>query len=57
MLAEALDALAAAAWVPSAAGEAMGVSASQLVKFLKIEPAALGLVNSKRRETGLLALR
>lgn len=57
MLAEALDALAAAAWVPAAAGEAMGVSASQFVKFLKVEPAALQLVNGRRRKAGLPALR
>jgi hypothetical protein len=57
ILAEALDALAVADWSPAAAGEILGVSGSQLVKLLKLEPEALGLVNARRRERGLKACR
>jgi hypothetical protein len=57
LLAEALDALAAADWSPAAAGEKLRVSGSQLVKLLKSEPEAVALVNARRRELGLNACR
>jgi hypothetical protein len=57
ILAEALDALAVADWTPPAAAEILGVSGSQLVKLLKLESEALGLVNARRREIGLKACR
>jgi hypothetical protein len=57
ILAEALDALAVADWSPAAAGAILGVSGSQLVRLLKLEPEALGLVNAQRRELGLKACR
>jgi hypothetical protein len=57
VLAEALDALAAAGWAPAAAGEWLGATASQLVKLLKLEPEGLVMVNRQRRVAGLSALR
>jgi hypothetical protein len=53
LLAEALDVLAAGDWSPSSAAEFLGVSSSQLVKFLKLETEALLLLNMRRRELGL----
>ena len=56
LLAEALDELAARDWdVKSAAGR-LGVSSSQLLKFLKVEPKGLILTNENRRDRGLPAL-
>lgn len=57
LLAEALDLLAQTGWSPTAAGEVLGVSGSQLVKLLKLENEALALVNARRRELGLTACR
>jgi len=57
LLAEALDMLAATAWAPAAAGERLGVSGSQLVKLLKLEPEALTLLNAQRKSLGLRACR
>jgi hypothetical protein len=57
ILAEALDHLAAAEWLPAAAGEQLGTSASQLVKLLKLESEGLALVNRQRQVAGLSALR
>lgn len=56
LLAEALDAIAAADFDATAAATQMAVSTSQLVKFLKVEPAAFTLVNAERRQRGLHAL-
>ncbi len=49
LLAEALDVLSAnEAADPRPAGEALGCTPSQLVKLLKKEPRAIGLVNAER---------
>lgn len=53
LLAEALDTLAGASWDASAAAARIGVSTSQLVKLLKLEPTALKLLNEQRRNLGL----
>ncbi|MBX3425140.1 MAG: peptide chain release factor-like protein [Pirellulales bacterium] len=57
LAAEALDALAAHAWDVAAAAERLGVTASQLVKLLKLERAALERLNAARAEAGLHPLR
>jgi hypothetical protein len=57
LLSEALDALAELeSDLPSAAAR-LNITSSQLVKFLKIEPAALALVNRERQARGLSAYR
>jgi len=56
-LAEALDAIAQLDFDLAAAATKLGVSSSQLVKFLKIEPAALASVNLARLERGLSPYR
>ncbi|MCC6491658.1 MAG: peptide chain release factor-like protein [Pirellulales bacterium] len=57
LVAEALDALAACEWSPAAAGEKLGVTGSQLVRLLKIEPRVLAVVNIERRRRGAGVLR
>lgn len=57
LLAELLDVLALKRWDPGEAAVLMGVSATQLVKLLKKEPAALDLVNAERSKRGLRPLR
>lgn len=57
LLAEALDAVAAWAYDVPRAAEALGVSTSQLVKFLKTEPAAHAHVNTERQRRGLKPMR
>lgn len=57
LLAEALDGLAAADWGVKSAAESLGVTSSQLIKFLKLEPRALALVNAQRSERGAGTLR
>jgi len=57
LLAEALDRLAAAEWDVTVAAEQLGVTASQLVKFLKLEPAAFLQFNAARQARGLKPLR
>jgi hypothetical protein len=57
LLAEALDRLAACDWDTSAAAERLGVTTSQLVKFLKLEPAALQLLNRERQWRELAPLK
>ncbi|WP_428308839.1 peptide chain release factor family protein [Lacipirellula sp.] len=57
LLAEALDALAAADWAAPATAEQLGVSTSQLIKFLKQEPRALALLNRIQTERGLRPYR
>lgn len=52
LLAEALDVLQAMGDEPRAASEALGCSATQLVKLLRGEPRALALVNERRRQAG-----
>lgn len=56
LLAEALDRIAAADWDESAAAETLGVSRTQLVKLLRIEPKALACLNKHRTEKGLKPL-
>lgn len=56
VLAEVLDHLAVAAWEPPAAAANLRVSGTQLVKLLRQEPRALGLVNARRQERGLRVL-
>ena len=57
ILAEALDAIAAAEPDPSTAAATLGCSASQLVKLLKKEPRAFALVNDWRRGGNMRPLR
>jgi hypothetical protein len=57
LLAEALDRLAACDWDAGAAAKRLGVSASQLVKFLKLEPAAFQQLNRERQRRELLPLK
>ena len=56
LLSEALDVLAAREWDASAAAQQLGISTSQLVKFLKLEGAALGLLNDERAKADLKPL-
>ena len=53
MLAEALDVIAACTMDVSAASESLSCTSSQLVKLLKLQPAALALVNQRRGQQGL----
>jgi hypothetical protein len=57
MLAEALDTAARVEFDLAAAAQQLGVSSSQLVKFLKAEPAALAVVNRERLSQGFAAYR
>ncbi|RUL87837.1 peptide chain release factor family protein [Tautonia sociabilis] len=57
LLAEALDVLSSLDFDVKAASEALGCSASQLVKFLKREPRALKQTNDRRSDLGLRPLR
>lgn len=56
LLAEALDAVAAADYDIAAAAKSLGVTASQLSRFLQHEPAAWTAVNAARRQRGLRTL-
>jgi hypothetical protein len=53
LLAEALDALANSGWEPRGAAEQLGCTSSQLVRFVKLEPAAFTELNRRRSELGL----
>jgi len=57
LLAEALDVLDTHSMDMPKAAEALGITASQLTKFLKIEPRAIAKVNEHRRGLGLHVLR
>ncbi len=57
LLAEALDRLAACQWDAAAAAARLGITASQLVKLLGQEPAALLQLNAARKALGLRLLR
>jgi hypothetical protein len=57
LLAEALDRLAAADWDAAKAAAALGITATQLVKFLQQEPLAMQQLNEARLARGLRALR
>lgn len=57
LLAEALDAIAQHNFDLGSAAAALGVSSSQLVKLLRVEPRGLKQVNDRRIELGLKVLR
>jgi UTP:GlnB (protein PII) uridylyltransferase len=57
LLAEALDVLASFDTDLKMAAQALGISASQLVKLWQLEPRALAQVNARRRELGQAPLR
>jgi RF-1 domain len=56
LLAEALDAVTAVEFDVVAAAQWLGVSTTQLVRFLQEEPAAWAAVNDSRRQRGLRPL-
>jgi len=57
LLAEALERLANSDWNATTAAEMLGISTSQLVKFLAQEPEALQQLNAARLARGQRALR
>ena len=57
LLAEAIDRITAMEFDLSAAAKHLSISTSQLVKFLKVEPAAMQMVNAERKERGLHPLK
>ena len=57
LVAEALDVLAIEGFDTKAVADLLSVTTSQLTKFLKNEPRAMMLVNQRRGEIGLNALR
>jgi hypothetical protein len=57
LLAEALDVLELCDMQIRTAAEQLGVTASQLTRFLKLEPAAISQVNRRREQLGLRSLR
>jgi hypothetical protein len=57
LLAEALDVLAQMGDDVAKAARTLGVTTSQLVKFLAQEPAALAALNRRRKERGVAPLR
>lgn len=57
LLSEALDVLAALDWDTGRAAEGLGISMSQLVRFLKLEPRAFRLLNTERQSRKLRSLK
>ncbi|MEW4455818.1 peptide chain release factor-like protein [Bremerella sp. JC817] len=57
LLAEAISVLTQHDWNAAAAASQLGCSSSQLVKFLKNEPSAFALLNTKRQQLGLKPLK
>jgi hypothetical protein len=57
LLAEALDVVAAEAYNVASAARQLGVSTSQMVRFLQQEPRAFEQVNRERHQRGLRELR
>jgi len=57
LLAEAMDVAAAELWDVRAAAEHLGVTTTQLVRFVAMHPAALVEVNRRRAERGMAGLR
>ena len=57
LLAECLDTLANHDWDLKQASEFLSCSSSQIVKFLKLEPRSLMLLNEKRVQIGLSRLK
>lgn len=56
LLAEALDVIAARGYDLPRAAKVLEVTTSQFIKFLKLEPAAHGRVNTERQHRGLKPL-
>ncbi|HCS51855.1 peptide chain release factor-like protein [Rubinisphaera sp.] len=56
LLAEAMDQLLACNWDHKLAAERLGITSSQIIKFLKLEPEALKLLNQHRDEQGMKGL-
>lgn len=56
-LSEALDALAACDWQHTTAAERLGCSSTQLLRLLKLEPAAFQQLNQQRSSRGLRPLK
>ncbi len=56
LLAEALDRLAASQWDVAAVAGQLGATTTQMVRFLKLEPRAIGMLNDARREQALRPL-
>ncbi|QDV73556.1 Peptide chain release factor 1 [Botrimarina mediterranea] len=50
LLAEALDHIAAADWDEAAAATKLGVTRTQLIKLLRLEPAAFAILNRQRAD-------
>ena len=57
LLAEALDHLSAADWDAGRAADILGITSSQLVKFLKLEPRALRRLNDERAARGFGSMK
>ncbi len=57
LLAEALDVLASYDMQIQPAAQQLGITASQLIKFLKLQPRALKIINDRRRELNLAPVR
>ncbi|MBA4120527.1 MAG: peptide chain release factor-like protein [Isosphaera sp.] len=57
LLAEAMDAVAASGWDPRPAAERLGVTPTQLVRFVKDHAPALEVWNAERHRRGLHALK
>ncbi|MCA9240767.1 MAG: peptide chain release factor-like protein, partial [Planctomycetales bacterium] len=57
LIAEALDVLTSCNWEDRAAAELLGVSRTQLIRLLKLEPAALAQLNREREARGLGPLK
>ncbi|TWT93414.1 Peptide chain release factor 1 [Botrimarina colliarenosi] len=57
LLAEALDHIAAVDWDEATAAERLGVSRTQLIKLLRLEPPALALLNQQRADRDRPPLR
>lgn len=53
LLAEALDVIQQRQYDLASAARSLGVSSSQLIRFLKLEPRALSMVNQRRQSMGL----
>lgn len=56
LLAEALDQIAGTDWDEAAAAETLGISRTQMIKLLRLEPAALVSLNAHRADKGLKPL-
>ncbi len=53
LLAEVLDALAAGEWNVAEVASTLDTTTSQLIKFLKLQPEALAMLNRQREANGL----